>query len=771
MFYLLKSNGPRRVEGLWSVHPRRRAIAVSAAAYSTLVLTMPPTISAGVERESSLASLPVNTVYGWGHGNHSPLRVVFPTGDTFASQSGSPNAYSRMICINPIAIACAKYHNVAITKDGKVFTWGLHTDSLGVPQQTSFTKQKSRSNSISSLSSSSMFSSPQLVTGMLPENGGGNAVAVSASESHTAIVTSDGHIFNWGESEGKDVLGHKGVRWQPSPRRVKRVHRAVAVAAGKEHTVVLIGTTFPPLPTINNADGAISLQHTAAIEISRNVDLFNVIPLALVAYRFNCGPLINFCEEFMRNNLDGVLAVGMKNDFDAFLSSRTIVGTNDYEHDGVFHPALHLMLNTKGWVYGGKALLKHYESTIAPPAKKMKKNVVNMERKPSLSVTRKEEDVKPRGQKEMDASVQITSREDTSKNATPMNLKKAPATEAKANLPRPAPTPTVRGKYYCNLCGISCPDNDSYTLHIHGRKHRNREMHVEAAEEKSVVESMMAMKRMQLVEKNAEDYARIPFERTRQNDKSNIAWGAQHTNFCGGLSPVAQQKGKSFQDILKEEQKHMSTTSSTASHRKGDSSPVASLTLTKTNSVPLSSPSPLPRATGASPTLGSFIARKAEPKHDGLSGVGASWGASPVSKTKNGNLNWGLKQPATAVKTSPIKTQPPQKMRSFSEIQKEEEALRKNEDHMCRIDGNQWFVTQRERAASIGEIQQKEQQEQEMLELIEEQKQIELAIMKSIQEEHSSKKKQKKSKHNHQRRNKKKPPIKSRSKSNNFATG
>ena len=102
-------------------------------------------------------------------------------------------------------------------------------------------------------------------------------------------------------------------------------------------------------------------------------------------------------------------------------------------------------------------------------------------------------------------------------------------------------------------------------------------------------------------------------------------------------------------------------------------------------------------------------------------------------------------------------TQSPPKMRSFSEIQKEEEAIRNNEDHMCRIDGNQWFVKQRERAASIGEIQQQEQQEQEMLDLIEEQKQIELAI----QEENDAKKKHKKKKQqSQQRRNKKKPPTK-----------
>mmetsp|Transcript_3796 Transcript_3796/g.8113 ORF Transcript_3796/g.8113 Transcript_3796/m.8113 type:complete len:1508 (-) Transcript_3796:28-4551(-) len=760
-----QSNGPQRVEGLWS-HPRRRAIAISAAAHSTLVLTMPPTISAGVERE--LASLPVNTIYGWGHGNHSPLRVVFPTtGNSFASQSGSSNAYSRMICINPTAIACAKYHNVAITKDGQVYTWGLHSDSLGVPQQASFSKQKSRSNSVGGPSNSSIISSPVLVTAV------GNAVSVSASESHTAIVTSEGYLFTWGESSG-----HKGVRWQPSPRRVKRVHRAVAVAAGKEHTVMLIGATFPPLPNTNRVDGALSLQHSAAIELSRNVDLFNVIPLALVAYRFNCRPLINFCDEFMRHNLDGVLAVGMKNDFDAFLSSRAIVGTNDYEHDGMFHPFLHLVVNTKRWVYSGRALLKQYESTIALPAKKLKRNAVKGERKHSVSQHEEEDKPNGVGQRKMNDFVSTTSREDASKNnesmVTPTNLKTFPETEPKADVP--PPVPTARGKYYCDLCAISCPDSDSYTFHIHGRKHRNREMHAEAAEEKSVAESMMAMKRMQLVEKSGEDYARIALERdTKQHDKSNIAWGAQHAKFSGGLSPVTPQKGKSFQDILKEEQKNMAT--STAHSRKGKSAPrlatksPATLTPVKPTSVPLSSPviqsknSPASGAFGASPTLGSFIERKAERKHDGVSSIGASWGATPVSKAKNSNLNWGMKQPSPATKSSPVMTQSPQKMRSFSEIQKEEETIRNNEDHMCRIDGNQWFVQQRERAASIGEIQQREQQEQEMLDLIEEQKQIEMAIKKSLQEENAAKKKkQKKKKQNQQRHHRKKPPAKSSAK-------
>ena len=720
---------------------------------------MPPTVSAGASRGSSLASLPVNTIYGWGHGNHSPTRVVFPTGNSSSSLSSqNSNAYSRMTCINPTAIACAKYHNVAITADGQVYTWGLHSDSLGVPQQpASNPKQKSRSNSLSgSPSSSSMISSPQLVVGMLPENGGGNAVAVSASESHTAICTSEGHLFTWGEADG---IGHKGVRWQPSPRKVKRVHRAVGVAVAKEHTVLLMGTTFPPLPNAKRpgTDHPLSLQATAAIEISRNVDLFNVIPLALVAYRFNCRPLINFCDEFMRNNLDGVLAVAQKNDFDAFLSSRAIVGTGEYEQDDVFHPFLHHLVNTKCWVYSGKALLKQYESILVPSTKnKAKMDPIKRERKTSVTKTKKQKDIKRTNEKQNEVG------ED---NVTPTNTKKTPEFLPKVNLP--SAVPTTGGKYHCDLCGISCPDSDSFTFHIVGRKHRNREMHAKAAEEKNVADTMMAMKRMQLVEKSAGDHAtsRTALEGGAPiiKSKSASAWGTHQAAFSGGLAPISPQKGKSFQDILREEQQKM-VSPNIGTNKRGMSSPrvgtksPASLTPVKVDSI-LRSP-PVASPIGASPTLGSFIDRKSERKRDAVSSVGASWGAKPgSSKSKNSNLSWGMKQ-QTATKTSPTMKQSPNKMKSFSEIQQEEEAIRNKEDHMCRIDGNQWFVQQRERAASIGEIQQQEQQDKEMLDLIEEQKQIEMEIMKSIKDKNNTRKKQQRKKQQGHRRNKKTPSKK-----------
>jgi inhibitor of Bruton tyrosine kinase len=118
------------------------------------------------------------------------------------------------------------------------------------------------------------------VSGMLPENGGGFAVAVSASEQHTAVVTNTGALFTWGVARGKDAMGHEGVRWQPSPKRVPGVHRAVSVAVAKEHTVVLIGTIFPSIP---QTSGLQSLELLSAQTVVTYVDLFNVVPILIMA--------------------------------------------------------------------------------------------------------------------------------------------------------------------------------------------------------------------------------------------------------------------------------------------------------------------------------------------------------------------------------------------------------------------------------------------------------------------------------------------------------
>eukprot|EP00980_Cylindrotheca_fusiformis_P022271 scaffold9172_cov128-Cylindrotheca_fusiformis.AAC.3 len=251
----------QRVEALWKAD--KCAIAISAAEQSTLVLTSPvPGLSQ------------VNSVYSWGHGNYVPSRVYF--GKDASARNGEdqkPLSSTAQRVVNPVGIACARYHNTAITSDGHVYTWGLHAESLG---------RSSKQQNPNSSSSGLPTSSPQLVNGMLPENGGGVAVAISASDQHTAVVTDCGALYTWGATYGNNALGHEGVRYQPSPKRVAGIHRAVNVAVAKEHTVLLLGSSFPRIPT---EAGLESLEELASKKVAEHVDLFNVIPILIMAER------------------------------------------------------------------------------------------------------------------------------------------------------------------------------------------------------------------------------------------------------------------------------------------------------------------------------------------------------------------------------------------------------------------------------------------------------------------------------------------------------
>ncbi|VEU38799.1 unnamed protein product [Pseudo-nitzschia multistriata] len=304
----------QRVEALWgssatqgSVNrkPPKIAIAIAAAEQSTLVLTTG-------SPASTLNN--VNAIYEWGHGNHVPIRVHFESCSTEARKKDSnrstsfASSFSRIP--NPTAISCARYHNAAITSDGLVYTWGLRAELLGREKGNANTSkpQHQRRNC-----------TPQLVTGMLSEKGGGFAVAIDASGSHTAVVCDDGALFTWGTTDGNNVynLGHEGVRWQPKPKRVPGVHRAVDVAVAKEHTILLIGTSFP---SISKNDVLPSLEVLAAKKTAEYVDLFNVIPILTMARRTESSFLTKYCSDFVYRNLDGVLNVGKKRDMNQYLN-------------------------------------------------------------------------------------------------------------------------------------------------------------------------------------------------------------------------------------------------------------------------------------------------------------------------------------------------------------------------------------------------------------------------------------------------------------------
>jgi Zinc-finger of C2H2 type len=175
-----------------------------------------------------------------------------------------------------------------------------------------------------------------------------------------------GELFTWGATHKPDLMGHEGLRWQPSkcplakfihcptgrlrlalfvlasldPKRVASVCRAVGVAAAKEHTILLVGTTFPPIGASPLLSA--SLEDLAARKICEHVDLFNVIPLLITAERTHSRLLTQYCHEFIRRNLDGVLNVGQKAHLECYLNEHLQDSSSDsfYSRDDSQHPLL-----------------------------------------------------------------------------------------------------------------------------------------------------------------------------------------------------------------------------------------------------------------------------------------------------------------------------------------------------------------------------------------------------------------------------------------------
>ena len=102
-------------------------------------------------------------------------------------------------------------------------------------------------------------SSPQIIESLLLENGGGKIINVCATGQRTCAISNTGDLYTWNTAEyAKQGPNGSLHQLQSLPTRVSGVKRAVDVAAGDDHTVILLGFSVPPLPLndhITVADG------------------------------------------------------------------------------------------------------------------------------------------------------------------------------------------------------------------------------------------------------------------------------------------------------------------------------------------------------------------------------------------------------------------------------------------------------------------------------------------------------------------------------------
>jgi alpha-tubulin suppressor-like RCC1 family protein len=808
-----RKNGIDRVDALWSCE--RVAIQVAASAQSTLILIAP----------SPRKGLPVNQVYSWGHGNAVPIKVTFQVPNETKSSLGTSNdnksyhhRHQSLQQVNPIDIACAKHHNVAATEDGKVFTWGLHAEPLASKQS----------------SSSLVVASP--VTAMLPENGGGLAVAVSASDQVTAVVTSEGHLYSWGCTNGKDVMGHEGLRWQPSPKRVPSVHRAVGLAIAKEHTVLLIGASYPavPPPVFES-----NLESLAAREVCHHVDMFNVIPVCIMAERSQSRLLQDYCREFIRENLDVVLTFGRKSEMDVYLDEQLADSRVKLSRDAAVHPLVTEVVmagkSSQEWLRSCQAIVDHLPiSTLVRYQRRQKRRVSSFheshfdheDHQPqqkalqtglhgcserclmltaNIGSLQTETDIKAKFEclsKEMrgirkrlaqtnklQLKETLTSDEREKLNRKPlleadlaqlspamqkveklMSERNLDLVKIHAALPVDKNTKDVSPKdtseavaYLCAVCDISCPDANHLELHKSGRKHRNRMKQVEEEEEEKTAAFIAAQNQQQAflagatpppaaMSKSISPWSTDTIQPRYQltppiappaskvvADKKTARLASHPVgDFRSILAEQGDGKpiGRKVPTSFKDQQKQTRTPKVPPNKSLLTPGPVAPLQnapWAKSSviqvSVAAKSPSKesvtvgnkRPLSSGKKQSLGSFLSDPSPSKAS--SPAAASWCASPVTK-----------------KVVPALPSPSLNSKSLLEIQQEEEAFVRRQAQHAAKEGK-WYLERVDRANSLSAIQEAETEEQEMLILIEEQKQIEAQIARDHNQQKDSKKK------------------------------
>lgn len=291
-------------------------------------------------------------IYQWGHGFCSPTRIYINkskrkerrnSGD-FGSDSSAWHQSDPSTKVIITEVSCGEHHNVAISSTGGVYTWGMGGDQLGHgPEENIF-----------------VGNNPKLIESLLPENGGGRAVKIAATNNRTCVVSDTGDLYVWGSTDEHGILSPGYEKYQPIPKRVIGIKRAVSVAVGEDHTLVITAASVPRLPyqdiideslceqiesaepidpnnsfCFENDDAVIqddkiddntetelfykyvpSLQSLCEREVAKGVDTRNVISLLSYAEDSCCLELATFCSEFIVRNLDAILVQNRQSDLE-----------------------------------------------------------------------------------------------------------------------------------------------------------------------------------------------------------------------------------------------------------------------------------------------------------------------------------------------------------------------------------------------------------------------------------------------------------------------
>eukprot|EP00210_Caulerpa_lentillifera_P004267 g4070.t1 len=159
-------------------------------------------------------------VYSWGSGANYQLG----TGKTGLNQP--PGRLETLTGHSVVTIASGKFHNLALTNFGTVYSWGWGRGGrLGLPQS------KLHSNNVAQIL-------PRVICSLQNKT----VLSIAVAKHHSLAVTSTGEVYSWGlNRDGR--LGYTTVNKQVTPKRImslKGIHAIQASAANKHSAVVTL---------------------------------------------------------------------------------------------------------------------------------------------------------------------------------------------------------------------------------------------------------------------------------------------------------------------------------------------------------------------------------------------------------------------------------------------------------------------------------------------------------------------------------------------------
>ncbi|XP_034296362.1 probable E3 ubiquitin-protein ligase HERC6 isoform X2 [Pantherophis guttatus] len=173
-------------------------------------------ISISCGKEHSLAISSQGKVFSWGAGGFGQL------GTGNLKDSSTPKKIDSLSMYNVIQVACGHYHSIALTKDGRLFSWGQNSHGqLGLGKEVS--SQATPCN-ISSLA-------------------GIPLAQVAAGGSHSFVLSHSGVVYGWGRNNvhqlGLSQKTSKEQIFKPYSIGALRNLEVTYISCGDEHTAVL----------------------------------------------------------------------------------------------------------------------------------------------------------------------------------------------------------------------------------------------------------------------------------------------------------------------------------------------------------------------------------------------------------------------------------------------------------------------------------------------------------------------------------------------------